>query len=107
TVGSSKQRGLINLRHQLEDSQLDFRQNIVVGDARKSVDLVAFPKQRLTSVIGMIDLAGFQATANAGMDIVDYYFQLKRAIPSIDPVFMFAYEMVDENSPAFRSLLYK
>ena len=107
TVANSKQRGLMNLRHQLDEQLLDFRQNIVVGDARKSVDLVAFPKQGTTNVVGMIDLAGFQATSDTGMDIVDYYFQLKRAKPAIVPVFMFAYEMVDENSSTFRALLDK
>ena len=39
--------------------------------------------------------------------VLDYYFQLKRVSPNIDPVFIFPHELVDENGETFRSLMYK
>jgi hypothetical protein len=106
-VSRSNQRGMMDIKKKLSTGQLQFRETIVVGDEFKSVDLVAFSSDKLARVIGVVDLSGFHLTEDIGRDIVDYYFQLKRAQPQIHPVFMFSYEIVDENGYAFRSLISK
>ena len=56
-------------------------------------------------MIGLVDLSGFGTEHQVEQLIFDYYFQLKRVSPHIDPVFVFPHELVDENCPAFRSLV--
>jgi hypothetical protein len=103
----SNQRGLLDIQYKLTSGELQIRESIVVGDAFKTVDLVAFSADNPTRSVGVVDLSGFHLTADVGRDIVDYYFQLKRAQPQIHPVFMFPYEAVDENGHAFRALIRK
>jgi hypothetical protein len=106
-VKHSNQRGMIYIQHKLSTEQIQFREAIVVGDEFKSVDLVAVSAGSQAHAVGVVDLSGFHPTADVGRDIVDYYFLLKRAQPQISPVFMFPYEIVDENGYAFRSLISK
>jgi hypothetical protein len=103
-VSHSNQRGMMNIKQKLSTGQLQFRERIVVGNEYKSVDLVAYSEGGPDRVVGVVDLSGFHLTEDVGRDIVDYYFLLKRAQPQIHPVFMFPYEIVDENGHAFRSL---
>jgi hypothetical protein len=104
-VSHSNQRGMMSFKQKLSTGQLQFREAIVVGDELKSVDLVAYSPSSTARIVGMVDLSGFHLTEDIGRDIVDYYFMLKRAQPKIHPVFMFPYEIVDENGHAFRSLI--
>jgi hypothetical protein len=106
-VSNSNQRGMMDIQKKLSIGQLQIRETIVVGDEFKSVDLMAFSPGNQARVVGVVDLSGFYLRADVGMDIVDYYFLLKRAQPNIYPVFMFPYEIVDENGFAFRSLISK
>jgi len=76
-----------------------------VGEASRVVDLIAFPRRKSDRVIGLVDLSGFGAEHQVEQLIFDYYFQLKRVSPRIDPVFVFPHEMVDEHCPSFRSLV--
>lgn len=107
TLGKSSQRSYKEVRQNIQDEQIDFRQNIVVGDAGRVVDLIAFPHDSSDHVIGLVDLSGFGSEQNVGQIVVDYYFQLKRVSPNIDPVFIFPHELVDENGETFRSLMHK
>jgi DNA polymerase III delta prime subunit len=106
-LSHTNQRGMMNIKQKLSTGHLQFRENIVVGDEFKSVDLVAYSTGSPARVVGVVDLSGFHMTEDVGKDIVDYYFLLKRAQPKIHPVFMFPYEIVDENGHAFRSLIGK
>jgi hypothetical protein len=106
-ISHSNQRGMVNIKQKLTSGQLQFRENIVVGDEFKSVDLVAYSTGSLARVVGVVDLCGFHLTEDVGRNIVDYYFLLKRAQPKIHPVFMFPYEIVDEKGHAFRALISK
>lgn len=107
TLDITKQRGNKELRQNINDELIDFRENIIVGDAGRAVDLIAFPQGQSDHVVGLIDLSGFGSEQNVGQMVVDYYFQLKRVSPNIDPVFAFPHELVDENGETFRSLMYK
>ena len=107
TLEKSSQRSNKEVRQNIQGEQIDFRQNIIVGDAGRVVDLIAFPYGETDNVVGLVDLSGFGSEQNVGQMVVDYYFQLKRVSPGIDPVFIFPHELVDENGQTFRSLMHK
>ena len=101
----SGKRSIKDVRQSIQSERIDFRENIVVGDAGRMVDLIAFPTGDASNVVGLVDLSGFGCEANVGRTVVDYYFQLKRVSPGIDPVFIFPHELIDENGQTFRSLI--
>ena len=105
TLGRSDRRALEDLRAGVRDHSIDFREDIVVGDAGRVVDLVAFPNGSSNQFVGMVDLTGFGCDIDAGQNAVDYFFQLRRASPHIDPVFVFPHELIDENGQTFRALM--
>jgi hypothetical protein len=107
TLGKSSQRSIRETRQNVEDELIDFRTEIRVGDTGRVVDLIAFPRGNASQVIGLVDLSGFGSEAEVGQKVVDYYFQLKRVSPRIEPVFIFPHEAIDENGQTFRSLLHK
>jgi len=107
TLGVSSKRGIKELSQNVQAQRIDFRDQIAVGDARRVVDLIAFPANTTENIVGLVDLSGFGCESQVGQAIVDYFFQLKRAAPRIDPVFTFAHELIDENCQTFRSLAYK
>lgn len=107
TVENSSNRSIKDVRLNIQGEHMDFRENIVVGDAGRVVDLIAFPAGKANNVIGLVDLSGFGNEKNVGQQVVDYFFQLKRVSPGIDPVFVFPHELVDEHGQTFRSLLHK
>ena len=107
TLENSSKRSIKEIRQHIQDNSADFRENIIVGDAGRVVDLIAFPAGESSNTTGLVDLSGFGCENNVGQNIVDYFFQLKRAAPGIDPVFIFPYELIDENGQTFRSLIDK
>lgn len=85
---------------------LDSEFSIVVGDPRVNVDLMLVPKKPKPKgrSLGIVDLGSFKYDKKTADEIVDYYFQLKRATPSIDPVFAFMYELANKNSTVFKTI---
>jgi hypothetical protein len=74
--------------------------SVSVGDPRRVVDLMLSAKiGKKPSSVGIVDLAGFEVTKECAQEVVDYYFQLSRAVPKITPVFAFIHE-VAANHPA-------
>ena len=71
---------------------------VVVGDPTRLVDLVLLPTRKTGHSIGLVDLSGFAENQNAAQAVVDHYFQLKRAIPKIEPVFAFFHEIAQRNT---------
>lgn len=71
---------------------------LVVGDPTKIVDLVLLPDRLSDPAIGLVDLSGFADTQNPAQQVIDHYFQLKRAIPRIEPVFTFVHEAAKKDS---------
>jgi len=106
-LSKSSQRSTRETRQNLENELIDFRSKIRVGDAGRVIDLIAFPRGDASQVIGLVDLSGFGSEAEVGQRVVDYYFQLKRVSPRIEPVFIFPHETIDENGQTFRSLLHR
>ena len=107
SVDNSSNRSMKDVTVDIQQSKIDFRENIAVGDAGRVVDLIAFAESSTDNVIGLVDLSGFGAEKNVGQSIVDYFFQLKRVSPGIDPVFIFPHELINENAQSFRSLMQK
>jgi hypothetical protein len=107
TLEKSSNRSIKEVRQKIRETALDFRDDIVVGDAGRVVDLIAFADGDASKVTGLVDLSGFECEESVGQNVVDYFFQLKRAAPSIDPVFIFPYELINENGQTFRSLIHK
>ena len=78
--------------------------SIAVGDNRRKVDLMLLGDDNTDYSVGLVDLSTFENSKNPADDIVDYYFQLLRAVPKIEPVFLFVHELADERSDAFSRL---
>ena len=75
-----------------EQAQLD----VTLGDPRYGVDLMWLPRleirQRAPS-IGLVNLSKFASAQRPGQAVVDYFFQLRRARPGIEPVFGFVHQL--------------
>ena len=106
-LNTSPRRAIREVRHRVQQNLIDFRQNIVVGDGGRQVDLIAFPQGTANPVVGLVDLSAFGCEADVGRAVADYYFQLKRVSPSIDPVFVMPQELMDENGQTFQILMEK
>jgi hypothetical protein len=107
TLDESSKRSVQEVRQNIREGSIDFRKDIVVGDVGREVDLIGFPAGETRQVVGLVDLSGFGCDSTTGQNVVDYYFQLKRASPAIGPVFIFPQELIDENGQTFRSLMHK
>jgi hypothetical protein len=107
TLDKSSKRSIKEVHRNMRQERIDFRKDIVVGDTGRVVDLIAFPAGEAKQVVGLVDLSGFGCDQNTGQNVVDYFFQLRRASPGIDPVFIFPQELIDENGQSFRSLMQK
>ena len=103
TVGTSASRPKSS---QLIDSNDQFQFSVVVGDPGRKVDLVIQQPASAGTVTstGIIDICGFDYNERVAEEIVDYYFQLKRAQPKLDPVFLFIHELASETSDGFQRL---
>jgi hypothetical protein len=77
---------------------------LVVGDPSKVVDLVLLPDRLSDPAIGFVDLSGFSDTQNPAQQVIDHYFQLKRAIPMIEPVFTFVHEAAQRDSHVLKRI---
>jgi hypothetical protein len=75
-----------------------------VGDPSKVVDLVLLPDRLSDPAIGLVDLSGFADTQNPAQQVIDHYFQLKRAIPMIEPVFTFVHEAAQRDSHVLKRI---
>jgi hypothetical protein len=76
--------------------------SVAVGDPKHVVDLMLTPaksKTKKSVSLGLVDLAGFEVAKDCAQEVVDYYFQLKRAVPKLAPVFGFVHEFADLKSP--------
>lgn len=104
-LNKSNKRSLVEINQLLDEGRFEFRDRISVGDKRKVVDLILFPEKKYERVVGLIDLSGYGSEENVGQSIVDYYFQLKRAVPKIEPLFIYPHELIDENSQSFQLII--
>jgi hypothetical protein len=104
TLDNSSKRSSKEVRRTAQRGYIVFRESIVVGDAGRVMDVIAYPLGRAQDVVGLVDLSGFGCETNVGQTVVDYYLQLRRVSPCIDPVCIFPHGLIDENGQTFRSL---
>ena len=83
---------------------LETENSIVVGDPSNKIDLMILPNDRSKDSVAVIDLAAFDPDESSAERIMDYFFQLRRASPGVDPVFTFIYELADERTKSFKIL---
>lgn len=81
--------------------------SVVVGNPKRKVDLMLLSKKPWHPSIAIVDLATFENDRHGALAIADYYFQLKRATPALEPVFVFLHELADERSESFVLLIRK
>lgn len=97
------------LSHMLDGRQAIHRKlsqfSTVVGDPLYKVDLLISSTEVKQKSVGVIDLSAFIQADFPAQDLVDYYFQLRRAQPGLDPYFLFMHELADERSQSFRLIL--
>ena len=83
------------------------QRNVTLGNPMFGVDVMwlAPEDRRLEKPsVGLVDLATFMDVKDPGQDVVDYFFQLQRAIPAVTPVFGFIHEFADPNSAVISRL---
>jgi hypothetical protein len=78
--------------------------SISVGNPYYKVDIVLLPQDSNKEAIGIVDLCAFDAKKTCADDIIEYYFQLQRAMPVITPIFTFIHEIADERTETFKIL---
>lgn len=79
----------------------DLQMSVQIGNPLLGVDLMWLPpgdQRSKQSSIGMVDLSIFADSRDPGQDIVDYFFQVQRAIPKVMPVFGFVHEFARPSS---------
>ena len=78
--------------------------SVVVGAAGQKVDLMLIPKEPGSTsghAIGLIDLSGFDTKSCHALELVDYFFQLQRARPAVEPIFLYIHELADCESATY------
>ncbi|SMF06367.1 AAA domain-containing protein [Pseudobacteriovorax antillogorgiicola] len=79
--------------------------SVVVGDPRRKVDLMVLaPPGGKQKCVGVVDLSAFEDAQNPCEELINYYFQLQRVKPAMEPVFAFLHEIADERSETYRDL---
>jgi len=78
--------------------------SVVVGDPKRKIDLMLLGANVRAPSLAIVDLATFEYEKYGASAIADYYFQLKRAVPPIEPFFVFLHELADERSESFQLL---
>ncbi len=73
----------------------NFQMSTIVGNPRQRVDLLILGDKPSDANLGFVDLSGFEYHDQVGAQVVDYYFQLARAKPQIEPRFLFIYELLE------------
>lgn len=79
--------------------------SVVVGNPKRKIDLMLLSQKLGAPSLAIVDLSTFENEKHSLTAVSDYYFQLKRARPSLEPVFVFLHELADERSDSFRQLL--
>jgi hypothetical protein len=95
-------------QHGAKHSTIGQQFSVTVGDPQFCVDLMLVSDGENSAQrrgVGLVDLCAFEASIHMADDIVDYYFQLQRATPTIRPLFLFLHELADIRSKGFRRLL--
>jgi hypothetical protein len=89
-------------------AKIDSQYSVTVGDPKHCVDLMMVSddsRKGNCKSVAVIDLCGFEPDENCASNVIDYYFQLQRATPAIQPVFMFVHELADQKSRSYQRFL--
>ncbi len=81
--------------------------NVTLGNPLYGVDvmwLAPEERRRDKPAIAVVDLGVFMGVKEPGQEVVDYFFQLQRAIPPVSPVFGFVHEFANPDSAVIARL---
>ncbi|MEO1227803.1 MAG: AAA family ATPase [Myxococcota bacterium] len=79
----------------------DLQFDVMLGNPIYGIDVMLLPPEGHRDhdpSVGIIDLASFMDAKDPGQAVVDYFFQVQRAIPRVVPVFSFVHELAQPNS---------
>lgn len=79
--------------------------SICVGDPKHKIDLLLLTPKRGGRSLALVDLSAFEYDRGSAREVADYFFQLKRAHPPLEPIFVYLHELADERSQIFQYLL--
>lgn len=88
-------------------SDEDLQFGITLGNPNYGVDVMWLPPaghRHEEPSIGIVDLAWFMGAKDVGQEVVDYYFQVRRSVPSVIPIFAFVHELARSGSPVVARL---
>ena len=75
-----------------------------MGDPSKKVDIVLESFEPGKASLGVVNLHQFVYRQDAAYELIDYYFQLRRAKPSMQPVFALPEELFEHSDEVLRHL---
>ena len=74
-----------------------------IGDPNMGVDLLLLPKKEAKQgALAMIDLSYYDS--EEVQDLIDYYFQLKRVSPKVEPVFLYLHDLLERDGSLWRQI---
>ncbi len=85
-------------------SEMQTQMSVKVGDPRQKVDLVLWPSTSEQLPLALIDLSSFESSEDPARSIIDYFFQLKRAVPGMEPIFFFMHEITDDRFETYLAI---
>ena len=87
------------------DSLVDSQISVTVGSPQYPIDLMLVPTKNQTKPsIAILDLSIFEEEHQRAPAVINYFFQLQRAVPPIVPVFLYLHELADERSYSYQHL---
>jgi hypothetical protein len=89
------------------DQFFSIQYSVAVGNPKYRVDLMIYPQFADDNgfALGIVDLAQFSVSGSRETEIYDYYFQLCRAQPKIEPVFVYLHEIADKSSSSCQRIM--
>lgn len=77
-----------------------------VGNPKYAVDLILSPKKAGGDGKSLCikDISCFAPGDQAADEVIDYYFQLQRAKPSLNPIFCFVHDLIEEDGPVLEEI---
>ena len=90
------------LAENMKQGELQKHYSVNIGDPAYCIDLVLESNK---GSIGIIDISRFMEESKPAECMVDYYFQIKRALPAITPWFTFIRDIASYNDSELRVLV--
>ncbi len=88
----------------IQPKALQPQYSVKVGDPRLKVDVVLWSGSKGEAPLGLVDLSSFEGSEDPTRSVIDYYFQLRRAVPQMQAIFFFMHEITDDRYETYLTL---